>query len=51
MAGLVAQPVVNAAMTDAVLANALTLVGRKSTPPPLSLEGASQGDRDNEGGG
>ena len=49
-AGLVAQPVVNAAMTDAVLANALTLVGRKSTPPPLSLEGATQDDRDNEGG-
>ena len=49
-AGPVAQPVVDAAMTDAVLANALTLVGRKSAPPPLSLEGATRGDRDDQGG-
>lgn len=49
-AGPVAQPVVDAAMTDAVLANALTLVGRESAPPPLSLEGATRRDRDDEGG-
>jgi hypothetical protein len=49
-AGPVAQPVVDAVITDAVLANALTLVGRESTPPPLSLEGATRGDRVDAGG-
>ncbi len=50
LGGQIAQPVVDAAMTDALLANALTLVGRDGDPPPLSIEGATRGDRDNDGG-
>jgi hypothetical protein len=44
-AGQVAQPVFDAVATDTVLANALTLVGRQSRPPPLSLEGSTEGDQ------
>lgn len=42
----IAQPFVDAVTTDAVLANALTLVGSAdSAAPPQSLEGATRGDR------
>jgi len=42
----IALPVVDNVTTDAVLANALTLVGpADGTAPPRSLEGATRGDR------
>ena len=54
--GQIAQPVVDAVMIDAVLANALTLVGGDGDAPPLALqetrgERSVDADADPDGGG